>query len=246
MAILRGHVGFFRDIFAIPGFLKEPFLMFGHQDLIGADFPPDFRFKDVKELLASQDIRNVTTVDLFDERADWRFDLNNPVPDSHHETYATVMDIGSLEHLFDTAQVLENCLRMVALNGFYLLETPVNGCLRHGFHTFNPDMIIRTLELNGFAVRYLKYISFFGVPIADPGDAEHALMIIVAQKTRPLLTLTIPQQEGWKAINEDMSRHKSTITDPENWPRLEYWVFRLTPPVLVPLVHKIRSLISNI
>jgi hypothetical protein len=235
MAILRGHVDFYRDIFALPGFLAGPLLTVGFQDIIGKDFPEDFRFRDVGALLRARGVRDVTTLDLFDARADLRLDLNDPVPAAYHEKYATLMDIGSLEHCFDAAQCMENCIRMVKPGGFYFLETPVNGCFRHGFHTFNPDMIT-----GGFAVRYLKYISFFGVPLARADQAQDALIVIVGQKAGPMGKFTMPQQSEWKEINEANSRNDHRRFDIGGWPRTEYWIRRLCPPILLPFVGKLK------
>ena len=229
-----------REVFALPGFVKGPFLTFGYQDIIGKDFPEDFRFRDVGSLMRARGVCNVTTLDLFDERADMRFDMNDPVPEEHHGKYATLMDIGSLEHCFDSAQAMENCMRMVKPGGYYFLETPVNGCLRHGFHTFNPDMIAEAFRLNGFVIRYLRYISFFGVPLAEPEQAQDALIVIVGQKAGEMGAFAAPQQAEWKQINEGNSRRDDSRFDIGNWPRWEYWVRRLCPPILVPLVGKMK------
>jgi hypothetical protein len=74
--------------------------------------PRGFRFSSLTEFLCSKEYP-VTTLDYFDSRADLRYDMNQPVPEGEHNRYGTLIDIGSLEHLFDTAGCLENCFRMV-------------------------------------------------------------------------------------------------------------------------------------
>jgi hypothetical protein len=198
MAILAGHVHLYRRIFEIPGFLGEPMLMLGHQDILGGDLPEDFAYKNLRELLAARGVNAVTTIDLYDRRADLRYDLNLPVPDAEHERYRTVLDIGTLEHLFDTRQCVENCLRMVKTGGHYLLHTPVRGYSRHGLHTFDPDVMVQALELNGFDVRFLAYSSKAGDELGRPEDAEDVLLWVVAEKTQPLGAFQIPQQGKWE------------------------------------------------
>ena len=79
MAVLGSHIDFYRRIFELPGFLAGPVLTLGFQDIVGDDLPEDFR-GDLTRLLAARGISDVTTLDLFDGRADLRYDLNLPVP----------------------------------------------------------------------------------------------------------------------------------------------------------------------
>ena len=173
-------------------------LTLGHQDMLGRDLPEDFAYKNLKELLAARGVNALTTIDLYDRRADLRYDLNLPVPDAEHERYRTVLDIGTLEHLFDTRQCLENCLRMVKTGGHYLLHTAVRGYSRHGLHTFDPDVMVQALELNAFDVRFLAYSSKAGEELERPEDAEDVLIWVVGQKTAPLSAFQIPQQGKWE------------------------------------------------
>jgi hypothetical protein len=189
-------------------------LTIGFQVILGKDLPDEFRYDDAKQLLAARGISDVTTIDLFDERADLRYDLNLPVPSSEEERYRTVCDIGTLEHLFDTKQCMENCMRMVRPGGRYFLCTPVRGYYRHGFHTFDPELVIGAYRLNGFDIEYLKYSTGGGVPIDEleevpaglagehasvppEGSAGRCLIWIVGTKTRSLGQFRIPQQGMW-------------------------------------------------
>jgi len=137
MAILKEHIPFYREIFKIPGIISEPILTFGFQDIIGENIPTEFRFKDLKRLITSKGIKNILTLDLFDVRADLRYDLNLPVPEFEHNKYNLVFDIGTLEHIFDTRQTIENCLRMIKKGGFYFVQTTVRGYFRHGLHVLS-------------------------------------------------------------------------------------------------------------
>ena len=139
-------------------------------------------------------------IDLFDPRADKRYDMNQPVPQSEHERYGLFVDIGSLEHVFDTRQCLENAMRMVRTGGTYMLHAPVNGYFGHGFHVFNPEALIKVLTLNGFEVIYHRYSSQLGAPLERPSQARDVLIWLVARKLAPLEHFIVPQQAGWETI----------------------------------------------
>ena len=212
--MVNRHIPFYREVFAIPGFLAEPFMSIGFQDIIGKNIPDDFLYPDLNQYLRARGVEDITTLDLFDERADMQHDLNHPVPNSEEEKYQTVFDIGSLEHIFDTKQCMENCMRMVRPGGYYFLHTPVRGYERHGFHTFDPELIISALRLNRFEIDYLKYSTGSGrlveqledMPGGLPGEQiqvlpqntyPRVLIWIVGRKTASLETFRIPQQGLW-------------------------------------------------
>lgn len=198
MAILQAHIPFYRVIFKIPGILSEPFLTLGYQDFfLDRDLFHDFRHQDLKHFLQSHGVKKVKTLDYFDQRADLKYDLNFPVPEHEHHAYRVVFDIGTLEHVFDTKQCLENCLRMVKVNGLYFLHTAVNGYFGHGLHVFNPEGLFAALELNNFEILFLKYSTSEGMPLENPADGENALIWVVAKKRKKIGDFKIPQQKKW-------------------------------------------------
>ncbi len=198
MAILKEHIPFYRELFKIKNFFREPFLMFGYQDIFGIDLPDDFNYKDVKQLLKARGIKHIKSIDLFDGRADLKYDMNFPIPAIEHENYNVLLDIGSLEHVFDTKQCLENCLRLVKVNGLYVLHAPVNGYFSHGLHVFNPEGLENSLLSNNYEVIYKKYSTRSGRVIRDPSIKADVLMWIVARKIKSIDKFTIPQQGYWK------------------------------------------------
>ena len=240
MALLRGHIDFYREIFSIPGFVTDPFMMFGFQEIMGDHYPKDFDYPDLKALLLERGISDLTVVDFFDERADWHFDFNKPVPESYHGKFKTVADIGCLEHLFDVPQCLKNCMNLVEPGGIYFLHTPVHGGLYHGFYTFNPDMLIQAFKLNGFEILYLKYSTFWGAPLNHPGEAKNSLIWIVGRKIAEVKEFVAPQQDLWEDLNKTMAKGKQQGTGyVRRWPKLEYWFHDWTPPALAKIARRL-------
>ena len=162
-----------------------------------SEIPEEFRVNNLVELMRNRGVKEIRVVDRFDPRADLRYDMNQAVPESEHDRYGTLIDIGCLEHLFDTRQCMENCLRMVRPGGLYFLHTPVNGYCGHGLHTFNPEALIGAVIGNGFEIVYLKFSARDGTPVKDARDAEHSIIWLVARKTRRLETFEVPQQGRW-------------------------------------------------
>lgn len=197
MVILRKHTNFYREIFKIQGIFKEPFLTLGYQE-IEENIPSDFRHKDLKALLLSKGLKSIVTCDYFDPRADLKYDLNFPVPISEHEKYNVVFDIGTLEHIFDTRQAIENCMRMVRVDGLYFLHTPIKGYFGHGLHVFNPKGLIDILTNNNFKILYLKFSSSSGEIVRDFNDRDDILIWVIGKKIEKTGRLNIPQQRMWE------------------------------------------------
>jgi hypothetical protein len=109
----------------------------------------------------------------------------------------TLIDIGSLEHLFDTAGCLENCFRMVRPGGYYLLHTPINGYYGHGLHVFNPQGLADCFLANGFRIIYFKYSTYKGKRISDPSKHRNAILWLVGQKEKDVPVFVCPQQTIW-------------------------------------------------
>ena len=197
MALLKEHLNFYREIFKIPGIFSSPILTIGVEEITGKNIPNEFRFAGFKELLIARGVKEVTTLDFFDNKADLKIDLNYLVPKKLYGKYNTVIDIGNLEHIFDTRQAIESSLRMVKLGGIYFLHTPVNGYFKHGLHTFSPEGLIKALKLNGFEIIYEKYSTVKGTPINDPSVGKNVILWIVAKKIKEIAKFVIPQQGFW-------------------------------------------------
>lgn len=217
MVITRYHLAYYSEIFALSGFLQDPIAVFGFQDFSnkqpGAlrayrryllqrgpkpqDLPAEFKVANLTEFLRARGMREIRVIDLFDARADLRYDMNHPVPPAEHERYGTLIDIGSIEHVFDTRQCLENELRMVRPGGAFMVMTPVAGYRGHGLHTFHPDVLPQALEINGFEVVYRRYSTKYGVPLERPAPGDDALIWLVGRKRASLDKFQIPQQQAF-------------------------------------------------
>lgn len=247
MAILPRHLRLYDEVFRLPGILAEPFLMIGYQDILGSENPPFYDHPDLRALLTAAGLTEILALDRFDDRAELRYDLNLPLPEAEHERFRVVFDIGSLEHVFDTRQCLENCMRMVKPDGLYFLHTPVKGFYDHGLHTFSPELVIQAFERNGFAIEYLAFSSDGGERLEDAGDADDSLIWIVGKKRRALVQFAIPQQGRWRYeyLPKEPEVAPAQSGDERNRPRWVGLVRQLLPPIAVTAGRRIRRLLRR-
>ena len=83
-------------------------------------------------------------------------DLNQPLPERHHETFDTVIDGGTMEHVFHYPTALKSCMQAVALQGTIMLVTPATNMMGHGFYQFSPELFFRAFSQdNGYELRRL-------------------------------------------------------------------------------------------
>ena len=92
--VLVTHVPFYREIFAIPGFLRGPLLCFGFQEFDKGANLDGTQYLHLGEYFDTLGVQS-TSLDLFDPRSELRYDMNYQVPEREHSRYATLIDIGS-------------------------------------------------------------------------------------------------------------------------------------------------------
>ena len=160
--------------------------------------PEKYMATSFQEILERYEMHDVKILDWFDHRADIQLDMNHPIPSDLKERFNTLFDFGSIEHVFDTKQCMMNLFDLLKLDGHLILHTPCNGYFDHGFHTFSPECLLQTLDLNGFEIKYLKYTSPDGLELGNPDSVCDTLIWIVAKKVQETECFKIPQQGRWK------------------------------------------------
>ena len=114
-------------------------------------------------------------------------------------TPRVLLDIGSIEHVFDTLQVCINYLSLIKPGGHLCLHLPVSGYYGHGFHTFSPELVRGVLVGNGCEITFTAFSDFRGNAVnEDALRGVDALMWVVARKLQTLAEFRIPQQAGWR------------------------------------------------
>lgn len=142
-------------------------------------------------------------------------DFNLPIGDEFKGRFSTVLDGGTLEHVFNFPTAIKNCMEMVREGGHYLSITPTNNHLGHGFYQFSPELFFRVFSLqNGFELQRL--IIFEETPnspwfeVVDPDavrervtlvNGEHTMLLVVARKIKTVKIFDpMPQQSDYVAV----------------------------------------------
>jgi len=185
MAITGNHFAYHQAIMNIPGFLSSPVLMCGVQEIFGSEETfagfPDVAWglpqnPTVREMLIARGFEDTIELDFADTRAGMLWDLNEPVPADWHNRFNTLWDIGTIEHVANTHQAMDNYLRMLRVGGHVCIHTPVKGAFMHGLHTFNPNYIIGSLKQNGCEIVYCEFSTMGGEPLSAIYD-DHGELI---------------------------------------------------------------------
>jgi hypothetical protein len=163
------------------------------------------RFLDVRELIALDHSGY--------EGAALTHDLNQPLPARLHEQFDTVIDSGTLEHVFNLPIAVASCMQLVKRGGTLFLSAPANNLCGHGFYQFSPELWFRLFDnANGFTLTRLVLVThpFPGAElsrrqtwydVSDPADlgarvplvtSTPAFLMVEARRVDVVPVLTSP------------------------------------------------------
>ena len=137
-------------------------------------------------------------------------DMNAPVPESTKGAYTSMLDGGSLEHIFDFPTAIRNCMQMLAVGGHYLAITPANNFMGHGFYQFSPELYFSVFSgENGFeVVRMIASEDRARAPwyrVKDPREAGGRVtlrnrrpvnLMVLARRSAELPIFAVPPQQS--------------------------------------------------
>lgn len=179
-------------------------------------------------------------------------DLNRPIASEWEGTVDTLIDAGSLEHVFDAKTAIENYLRMVRVGGsVLLLDMPAVNFCGHGFYQFSPEFFCEVFsERHGFELESLALAADWGYStfytVARPRDvggrveipsSDPCHLFVRARKIRAFsgFTRSITQSdyaEAWRfprtVLNERPRRSGAAEAIRRIWRRIDpagYWRF---------------------
>lgn len=167
--------------------------------------------------------KEVTSFDASDfEGASVVHDMNLPLPTAWHARFDAVIEMGSLEHIFNFPVAIHSLMQMTKVGGSLFIVTPSNNYLGHGFYQFGPDLFHRLLSAaNGFKIErfYGFEHRYFGPEMGQSGpwyevldpaqvrarpivisDNPMLLMIRARRVEAKIGPLVIPQQSDYSAM----------------------------------------------
>lgn len=141
-----------------------------------------------------------SSVDSFDasdyENANKIADLSRPIPKEWHGQYDTVLDFGTLEHIFHFPQAIENCFLLLKPGGKIVSLNGANNYCGHGFYQFSPE-----LWFSLFAANNYRDVEIYLVParpdplwfkVSDPRDLGERVEVINAEQLYVLAIASKP------------------------------------------------------
>lgn len=143
-------------------------------------------------------------------------DLNNPISPNLFGQYDSVVDGGTLEHVFDFPRAIQSCMRMVAPGGHYIGLTPANNLMGHGFYQFSPELYFRIFTPeNGFELlTVLVHSEEVWLKVTDPSSiggrgtlnsSVPLMMAVLARRISEPGKFHVPQQsdylETWSVVD---------------------------------------------
>jgi hypothetical protein len=145
------------------------------------------------------DLLGATRVESFDnsdyEHATHIADMNLPIECA--ETYDTVLDAGSLEHIYNAAQALKNVSAMCADGGQILHILPANNQCGHGFWQFTPELFYSLYsQANGYSETAVFVASFDNEAYWYEVEAPRNGQRIIIQSVGPLYVLCRTKRGG--------------------------------------------------
>lgn len=83
-------------------------------------------------------------------------DMNDPMPGGLAGQFSTLIDGGTLEHVFNFRQAAINVGQLLKVGGHFISITCANNFLGHGFYQFSPELFFRVFcPANGFEIESL-------------------------------------------------------------------------------------------
>lgn len=124
----------------------------------------------VREFYEIFGINEYMSFDVSDKRADYRFDMNFPIPLS--KQFDVITNFGTGEHVFDVAAYFNNLHCLLRTGGVCLHVVPAYSDLNHGFYNFNPVLFKMMADANAYEIvdyRYVDNIAYKGMYNQEKG-----------------------------------------------------------------------------
>ena len=90
--------------------------------------------------------------------ADIIADLNFEIPPHLRSSFDLVLDLGTLEHLFDVPKSLANIFYMLSEGGVYYSGVVCNNWIDHGFYQFSPTFFVDFARHNEKSIKLIDLI----------------------------------------------------------------------------------------
>jgi hypothetical protein len=143
-----------------------------------------------------------------------RHDLNVPIGPELREQFDTVLDGGTIEHVFNFPVAIKNAMEMVKVGGHFICQTGANNYCGHGLYQYSPELFFRIFtEENGYKLERLVLCEWHArrwYDVVDPAQIKkrvelvngvHTAMLVQAKRiARAEIFKSTPQQSDYVTV----------------------------------------------
>lgn len=148
-------------------------------------------------------------------------DMNKPIPDNLAGKFSTLIDGGTLEHIFDFRQSALNVAKLLKVGGHFISINGANNFTGHGFYQFSPELFFRVFAPeNGFQIEQmiLTEVNDDGVwhDVTDPAVAGERVQIVNNARTYLMMRARkVSDVEMFKETPQQSDYHQIAWEKPE-------------------------------
>ncbi len=122
-------------------------------------------------------------------------DFNEPIPPEFHGRFDTLIDFGSLEHIFNVPVAITNMMKMVKLGGRISSIAPANNWLGHGLYQIGPELPFRVFQpANGFETISVRLVGSSGSSIELTDQGAVGIRNEIGMTNEPMEVITIARK----------------------------------------------------
>lgn len=226
-----------------------------------------FNVKDpmhMHDLFRMLGFRGVASLDAFDaDSPTILHDMNKPIPPQYKGKYDVVFDVGSMEHVFDVKQFVQNCVEMVKEDGVLLIYDALVGWHNECFYNFQTPFFFDVFKANGFEeisvfLNYFPKYHDFGSGKTtwlrfEYGDRPtfrkrnyNTHVLFIGRKAKTLPEFVVPMQGYYMEYYNDFVKAQQAAGDAK--PELSHYMLENMPgpvralfPMLVPIYRMLPN-----
>ena len=136
----------------------------------------------LKDCFGSTDVDSIDNSDY--EGATIVFDLNKKIKDNTIAKYNTIIDCGTLEHVYHINNALYNVSKLCNIGGQIIHVLPANNFCGHGFWQLSPELFFSLYsEKNGYKNTEVFIIDTYSYEVRKLTPPENGRRILVDSKT---------------------------------------------------------------
>jgi len=117
--------------------------------------------------------RSMTAIDFHGTDKALKLDLNDPI--DLQCRFDVVMNLGTVEHVFNVAQAFKTIHDHTRPGGLMIHGLPFSGWVDHGFYSFNPTFYWDLAGVNGYDVLVMLYAELDPVKLVQLETRERIL-----------------------------------------------------------------------